>query len=187
MGTEYINDFQTPEDVARYMASLLPPTVTTAFEPTKGRGNLVRALERRSIEVTAPDDYFLFDLKKNKFDAVVMNPPFAAKYAIMDNADIRYSRSGMKLGYQILLECMKLAPITVALMPAFTISDSDVRARYLMNYGLVSITALPRSTFKYARIQTYVILLQKGYTGKTEWILYDKVKKEGNGQLPMFI
>ena len=47
------------------------------------------------------------------------------------------------------------------------ISDSDVRLRYLKNYGLKSITALPRKTFQYARIQTVVLELDRDYKGDT--------------------
>lgn len=42
----------------------------------------------------------------------------------------------------------------IALMPWFTISDSDVRIRKLMDFGLKSLTLLHRKTFQYARIQT---------------------------------
>jgi hypothetical protein len=53
------------------------------------------------------------------------------------------------------------------LMPWFTISDSDVRLRHIKSYGLKSITALPRKTFEYARIQTCVFELEKGFKGES--------------------
>jgi len=62
---------------------------------------------------------------------------------------------------------MKKSNNVIALMPWFTISDSDVRLRFLKNYGLKSLTALPRKTFQYARIQTVIIELQKGYDKET--------------------
>ena len=40
----YVNDFQTPIDVAEYMVSLLPINVKTVLEPTPGIGNVVAAL-----------------------------------------------------------------------------------------------------------------------------------------------
>jgi hypothetical protein len=58
------------------------------------------------------------------------------------------------------------------------ISDSDVRLRFIKKWGLISVTSLPRKTFKYARIQTMVLHLQKGYQGPTEFIVYDLLKKD---------
>lgn len=79
----------------------------------------------------------------------------------------------MKIGYQILLDCMEMSDHVIALMPWFTLSDSDVRLRALKSYGMKSITALPRKTFEYARIQTVVIELEKGYQYPTEFRVYD--------------
>ena len=164
-------DYQTPIDVARYMASLVPIECVTVLEPTPGLGNLVMALKERSFFVIAPDDYFLF--QKQKVDAVVMNPPFSAKYAVLDNAKADYSKYGMRLGYMLLQEATEMADTVICLMPWFTISDSDVRLRSLKEFGLVSVTALPRKTFKYARVQTCILHLQKGFKGKTEFKVYD--------------
>ena len=96
-----------------------------------------------------------------------MNPPFSSKSADMRNAPENIEARGMKLGYHILRECMEMSDNIIALMPWFTISDSDVRLRYLKNYGIKSLTALPRKTFEYARIQTVVIELEKGYQSET--------------------
>lgn len=73
----------------------------------------------------------------------------------------------MRLGYFILTECLKMSDSVIALMPWFTISDSDVRLRFLKSWGIKSITALPRKTFQYARIQTVVLEMSKGFMGKT--------------------
>jgi hypothetical protein len=62
---------------------------------------------------------------------------------------------------------MKMSDNVIALMPWFTISDSDVRLRTLKGFGIKSLTALPRKTFDYVRIQTVVIELQKGYKDST--------------------
>lgn len=102
-----------------------------------------------------------------------MNPPFSAKYARIENATIDLSKYGMRLGYHFLTECMKKSDNIIALMPWFTISDSDVRLRFLKNYGLKSLTALPRKTWQYARIQTVVIELVKGWHQETEFKVYD--------------
>jgi hypothetical protein len=169
-------DFQTPVPVAKYMVSLLPEWgVNTVLEPTPGVGNIVKALFERGFKVVAPEDYFL--LETMRFDAVVMNPPFSHKFTILNNAPIEIHKAGMRMGYWFLVECMKRSDIVIALMPWFTISDSDVRLRALKDFGLVSVTALPRKTFQFARIQTCVLHLQKGYRGATEFKVYDRLIK----------
>lgn len=167
------NDFQTPMNVCSYMVSLLPNGIEHVLEPTPGIGNLKKTLERNGFLVTGPEDFFL--LKKQRFDAVCMNPPFSSKYAFLENAPESVTERGMRLGYYILKQCMEMSDHVIALMPWFTISDSDVRLRFLKDYGLRSITALPRKTFQYARIQTMVLELEKGFQGQTEFIVFDKL------------
>lgn len=162
--------FQTPPEVCRYMASLIPEGVVTVLEPTPGEGNLVNALH--DYDVTAPVDYF--NLKHAWFDCVVMNPPFSARSAILDNAPTHWlEEKGMKMGYRFLRDCMNRSHNIIALMPWFVLTDSDVRTRLLKSFGLISITALPRKTFEYARIQTCVLYLSRGYLGPTEFKVYD--------------
>lgn len=183
---QFAADFQTPINVCNYMASLMPDmskltNKITILEPTPGIGNLVTAIEQRLLkqsvtnyEITAPPDFFL--LPKQRFDCIVMNPPFSSKFAFMQNAPMGKNKPGMRLGYHILLECMQMSDNIIALMPWFTISDSDVRLRNLKDFGLKSLTALPRKTFQYARIQTVVIELQKGYTGTTNFEVFDRLE-----------
>ncbi len=158
-----LSDFQTPIPVVEYMVSMIPADIKTVLEPSPGVGNIVSKLNE--YEVTAPEDFFL--LEKNRFYCVVMNPPFSSKSARMNNAPSEADISGMRLGYYFLTECMKMSNHVIALMPWFTISDSDVRLRYIKEFGLKSLTALPRKTFQYARIQTCIFELEKGYTGDT--------------------
>lgn len=165
----YVTDFQTKPEVCKYMVSLIPKGVKTVLEPTPGIGNIVAAL--KGYKVTAPDDFFL--LKPKRFDAILMNPPFSSKYANMQNAPAGINKHGIRLGYHILTECMKMSDIIIALMPWFTISNSDVRLRTLYKWGLKSLTALPRKTFEYARIQTVIIELNKGYKQQTIFKVYD--------------
>jgi len=177
---DYRTEFQTPPEVCRYMASLIPDISLTVLEPTPGLGNLAKACCDRGKIVTAPEDYFLRD-KTAKYDIVVTNPPFSSKYLITDNMPPTFTDRGMNAGYRILFECMQHSDQIIALMPWFTLSDSDVRLRFLKKYGIKSITSLPRKTFEYARIQTCIIHLQKGYTGTTEFLVYDllpKIKSE---------
>ena len=157
--------FQTPIPVCQYMVSLIPDGCITILEPSPGIGNIVSCL--KGYTVTAPKDFF--QLGGGRFDCVVMNPPFSSKSAILDNAPADINFQGMRVGYYFLESCMELSDNIIALVPWFTISDSDVRLRKLRDYGLVSVTPLPRKTFQYARIQTCIIQLQKGYTGTTEF------------------
>ena len=166
-------EFQTPPEICRYMASMVPEEAKRVLEPTPGLGNLVTALEDKGLEVTAPKDFFL--LEKSKWDAVIMNPPFSTKSCIVKNSPVGENIMGMRVGYYMLQECMKMADSIIALMPWFTIADSDVRLRFLKDFGLKSITALPRSTFQYARIQTVVIELQKGYQNTTLFHVYERL------------
>ena len=167
---EYISNdesFQTPPEVCEYMCSMIPKEAITILEPTRGKGNLLKAIDKMTdipLLIQAPANFF--DTDKNlRYDAIVMNPPFSSKYAfgVPDNV----KEKGMRLGYYILTECMKRSDHVIALMPWFTISDSDVRLRFLKEYGFKSITALPRKTFKYARIQTCIFELEKGFNGDT--------------------
>lgn len=160
-------EFQTPSDVCKFMAGLIPAGAKKILEPTPGEGNLVAELN--DYEVTAPENFF--ELDPVRFDCVVMNPPFSLKYAfgVPENINL----NGLRLGYYILQECMKMSDNIIALMPLFTISDSDVRLRNIKTFGLKSITILPRKTFKYVRIQTAVFELQKGFEGTTEFHAYE--------------
>jgi type I restriction-modification system DNA methylase subunit len=169
------HNFQTPPDVADYMASLIDHRLKgyKIFEPTPGEGNLVAAIERKGFEVFTIDDFFLLDECHPYFAAVVMNPPFSAKYANMQNAPKSENLNGMRIGYYMLTECMKLtgefSGQVIALMPVFTYTDSDKRIRHLLDYGLASITHLPRNTFPGSRVQTCILDLQKGFTGVTQF------------------
>lgn len=166
-------DFQTPVPVCKYMVSLIPAGARTALEPTPGIGNLVAQLS--GYDVTAPANYFDLD-KSQRFDCVVMNPPFSSKSAF--SVPDHLNKYGMRLGYHILTECMGMSDNVIALMPWFTLSDSDVRLRALKKYGMRSLTALPRKTFEYVRIQTVVIELQKGYKGETAFKVFDLLNYE---------
>lgn len=160
-------DFQTPIAVCRFMVSLLqalPDPVTAVLEPTKGKGNIVTALEESGYTVYAPENYWA--MQKRRFDAVVMNPPFSSKYANMFGAPVHLNKSGMMVGYHILKECMEMSDEVVALMPWFTVSDSDVRVRALKAYGFRGVYSLPRKTFDYTRIQTVVLHLVRGWEGE---------------------
>lgn len=164
---EIDTNFQTPVPVCKYMVDMVPEHAKRILEPTPGLGNIVDALIfKNRYQIVTADDFFLLD-KSEKYDCIVMNPPFSSKSAFMQNAPEGVEITGMKLGYYILTECMKMSDNIIALMPWYTISDSDVRMRYLKSFGIKSLTALPRKTFQYARIQTVIIELEKGYQHET--------------------
>ncbi len=167
----YLNDFQTPLPVANYMVSILPCGMQRILEPTPGMGNIVKALQQAGYsKITAPKDWW--KLKKDiRFDAVVGNLPFSSKTFF--NCPAEFEGKGMAVAYEQMKVLMRMSDNIILLMPWFTISDSDVRLRMLKRWGLISVTALPRKTFQYARIQTVVLQLQKGYNGTTEFKVFD--------------
>lgn len=158
-------NFQTPANVIQYMISLIPENIDDVLEPTPGIGNIVTALCEKGFTVTSAEDYFL--IKKRRFGAIVGNPPFSSKSADLTNAPVDFPRKGMQVGYEILKGCMEMSDNIIMIVPWFTISDSDVRMRFIKDFGLISVTPLPRKTFNYARIQTVVLNIQKGYKGET--------------------
>ncbi len=163
------HEFQTPVVVCEYMVSMIPNSAKSILEPTPGKGNLVRAVQNLSYpvyDVTAPKNFF--KMEKKRFDCVIMNPPFSSKFAFSAPKDVQ----GMKLGYHILKECMEMSDSVIALMPWFVMTDSDVRIREITNFGLKSITALPRKTFQYSRIQTCVLELEKNFAGNTQFVAF---------------
>lgn len=142
------DNFQTPLNICNYMASFLPNNVGLILEPTAGKGNLVKALELHG-KVFVPDNFY--SMTENKFDYIVMNPPFTP----------------MKQGYEILYKCMDMSDNIIALMPYLTIINGEKRTNDIMNFGLKSITHLPRSTFKGSRVQTCILEMSRGYKGDT--------------------
>lgn len=146
-------DFQTPLGVCFYMARLIPENAGDILEPTAGEGNLIKACRNKG-NIFAPTDFF--SMEKRRFDWIVMNPPF----------------SPMMLGYKILYSCMEMSDNIIALMPWLTIINSERRTNYIVSFGLVSITHLPRNIFKGSRVQTCILEMRKGYIGETRFLMY---------------
>lgn len=142
-------DFQTPDYICEYMASFVPDNAGSILEPTAGEGNLVKALNKKGI-ITAPEDFFELS-KDSKFDWIVANPPFTP----------------MPLAYKILYQCMEMSDNLIFLMPWLTLINSEKRTKKIFDFGLVSVTHLPRNVFPGSRVQTCVLELKKGYTGQT--------------------
>lgn len=176
--------YQTKPIYCDYMVQLAEELIGNdtfiVFEPTPGQCNLVRALSNsEKVEaVIAPDDYFIhkqrtkmyFDDLKGKYPIIVANPPFSSPSVNVENAPEEWQNlKGMAVGYKFLEEFMEQSDNLVVLVPWFTISDSDVRFRKIREFGLISVTPLPRKAFDYARIQTVILQMQKGYTGETKF------------------
>ena len=171
-------NFQTPPEVAAMMATYIPKAAKSIFEPTPGVGNIVSAIKEAGFDCISPTDYFLSD-KTLRYDCIVMNPPFSKKYAWMKEASPEYHKcKGMELGYKIFNDCLTMSDNVIALMPWFTISDSDVRLRKLLKYGIKKVVLLPRKTFAYARIQTAVFVMQKGHEGPTDFGYFEFKNKQ---------
>lgn len=144
------SNFQTPPIVADFMASFLPINCGTVLEPTPGIGNLVIAAEKRGAKVYAPD-YFK-DIPENyRSDYAIMNPPFTP----------------MIEGYNYLTKVMEMSDLIIALLPWFVLINSEKRLKDILDFGLVSVTHLPRKTFPGCRIQCCILQMNKGYKGET--------------------
>jgi hypothetical protein len=81
-----------------------------------------------------------------------MNPPFTP----------------MSLGYKILFQCMEWTNNIIALMPWLTIINSQKRTEKINNYGLKSVTHLPRKTFPGSRVQCCILEMEKYYLDVTK-------------------
>lgn len=170
---EIKDKYQTKPAIAKYMADMIPPGSYTFYEPTKGDGNLVQAImdHQPLFQITAPDDYFNPGNIPDRFDCILMNPPFSDRSAFNVPPDEKYKK--MNLGYEILFECMERSDNIIAIMPWFTIIDSDTRIRKIYNFGLKSITALPRKSFDYDRIQTCILEMDKSFKGDTLFKMFN--------------
>lgn len=150
-------NFQTPQKICDYMASFLPKNAGIILEPTAGKGNLIKSLMPYG-EIYAPDNFYNIDENK-KFDWIVMNPPFTP----------------MKQGYDILYKCMNMSDNIIALMPYLTIINGEKRTQFIMDWGLKSITHLPRSVFKGSRVQTCILEMKHGYNECTIFKILPKI------------
>jgi hypothetical protein len=143
-------DFQTQTWVCEFMCGMIPESVSTVLEPTPGEGNLVDVLKNHGFRVIAPINFYNIEL--TEVDAVVMNPPF----------------SPMDTGYKILYKTMEMTKIIIALMPWLTLINSQKRTKIITDFGLKSVTHLPRKAFPGARVQTCILEMRKGHEGTTE-------------------
>lgn len=138
-------DFQTPEWICKIMIRQVPLSAKTFLEPTPGAGNLVNA-----IKAQFPDSIIYEGLPYHCVDCIVANPPFTP----------------MKLGYEMLDTFFKLSDHIIILMPWLALINSEKRTQEYMNRGLKQIIHLPRSAFPGSRVQTCILVFEKGYPGQ---------------------
>lgn len=150
------SNFQTPIFCCEYMASLIPSHINTVVEPTKGIGNLVGVLLKKDYNVIAPDNFWDLDFSQ-KYECIVMNPPFTP----------------MEEGYKILFQCMEVSDNIIALMPWLTLINSEKRLRLIKEFGLVSVTHLPRYIFPGSRVQCCILKMRKGFDGDIKFVIKD--------------
>jgi hypothetical protein len=150
-------DFQTPFEVAKYMVGMsYCGKNKNILEPTPGNGNIIKAIKHYNLNPIVPLEDFWQMEHKEKYGAVVMNPPFTP----------------MKLGYKFLYKCMELSNDIIALMPWLTIINGEKRTNDIMNFGLVSITHLPRNIFKGSRVQCCILHMNKDWNETTKFYKY---------------
>lgn len=146
--------FQTPLWCCKYMTGLLPPGIRTVLEPTPGLGNLSGVLVEAGYLVEAPSgDFFKQNWEGKHYDAVVMNPPFTPP----------------AVGYNIMFQCMEMSARMICLQPWEAVINGERRLKRIMDFGLKSISHLPRKTFPGARVRCCVLELVKGYKGAVEF------------------
>lgn len=146
--------YQTPGPVIDWMIELIPDGVKTVLEPTPGKGYMVKKLTEVGYNVTATPHFEELH-PQSRFDAVVMNPPF---FKGVEN--------------KMLLQCMEMAPIVIALVPWYTLINSEPRTKKLRDFGLRSITHLPRRIFSGIRVQTCILQLDRSYADPQPIILF---------------
>lgn len=153
-------EFQTPPPLAKYMVSLIPKGVITVLEPTPRMGNIEKEL--KGYDITAPVDFF--QMEKERFDCIVMNPPFSIEYAFgMPDA---INKKGSQVGYHILKSCMEMSDNIIAMFPWFILTNSEKRMKEIKAWGLKQVCIVPRRWFPGSRASNCILVLQKGYHGK---------------------
>lgn len=146
-------DFQTLDWVCEIMAGLIEHEPALILEPTPGAGNLVRALKSKysNAIIDAPDDFYKFmQTNHSGYHVIVANPPFTP----------------MDLGYRMLEEFFTIVHYQIIiLLPWLALINSERRVKKYIEKGLKKVVHLPRKAFPGARVQTCILVFQKGYRG----------------------
>jgi len=145
-------DFQTPEWVCEIMVGLIEYSPVFILEPTPGAGNLVKMLKSKFPDaiIDAPDDFYKFRQYNHQgYHYIIANPPFTP----------------MDTGYKMLDEFFNMANDIVILLPWLALINSQRRTKKYIEKGLKKIIHLPRKAFPGSRVQTCILVFQKGYHG----------------------
>ena len=142
-------DFQTPIWVCEIMVGLVKGYPKTILEPTPGAGNLVNVIKTKfpNSTIYAPDRFeTLGDIH---VDYIIANPPFTPT----------------KESYIWMSKFFESSNNIIVLMPWWSIINSQKRTKEYVNWGLKRIIHLPRKAFPGIRVQTCVLVFQRGYRG----------------------
>jgi len=129
------------------MVDLIQGQPKKILEPTSGKGNLVNEVKKRypDCDVSAPADFFKSGI--DFYDYIIANPPFTP----------------MKLGYDILEKCLYQSDNLIFLMPWLSIINSQKRTKRYIDFGLKKVIHLPRIAFPGSRVQTCILLFERGF------------------------
>ena len=146
-------DFQTPEWVCELMTGLIEHNPVFILEPTPGAGNLVKMLEHKFPDaiIDAPKEFYRFHQKNHQgYHCIIANPPFTP----------------MSLGYKMLDDFFNISHHQIIiLLPWLALINSEKRTKKYVSNGLKKIIHLPRKAFPGTRVQTCVLVFEKGYSG----------------------
>ncbi len=136
------DEFQTPIWVCKIMINEIDYYPSTILEPTPGKGNITRVIQKRfpKTSILSPKRDFL-TMEVEKVDWIIANPPF----------------SPMEIGYNMLYRLFEFSKNVIALMPWLTIINSEARTKRLINSGLNKIIHLPRRVFPNSRVQCCIL------------------------------
>lgn len=145
-------NFQTPQWVCNIMINQIEHNPVFILEPTPGAGNLVKALNLKFPDsiIDAPNDFYKFiEFNHARYHYIVANPPFTP----------------MTQGYKMLDDFFNIADDIIILLPWLALINSERRTKKYISMGLKKIIHLPRSAFPGSRVQTCVLVFQRGYCG----------------------
>jgi len=145
-------EFQTPEWVCEIMVNLIEFNPVFILEPTPGVGNLFKVLKSEfpDAEIDAPVDFYKhIKYHHGRYHYIVANPPFTP----------------MNLGYKMLDDFFNITDNIIILMPWLALINSEKRTQKYISKGLNKIIHLPRKAFPGTRVQTCILVFEKGYHG----------------------
>lgn len=142
-------NFQTPSWLCDMMTELISGYPETILEPTPGDGNLVQSLKTKFPRSTVDAPHTFEKWKRRRVDYIVSNPPFTP----------------MTQGYDLLDIFFNISDNIIIIMPWLALINSERRTKRYVEHGLKEVHHLPRRAFPGSRVQTCILIFQKGYDG----------------------